>query len=151
MRLVGQGFVLMQDNDTKHTSKLCQRYIKGRKLSTDVFADSISGLKIPLNWCGMNLTEKIRAKQLTTADHLGQLLQESFEELSSGYFQSLVERMLWICKKMLAAKGVNFDESEVLEVFCVFLGVFFLLNLYTGRLVFSMIVMFNLFFLNITF
>ena len=27
MRLVGQGFVLMQDNDPKHTSKLCQRYI----------------------------------------------------------------------------------------------------------------------------
>ena len=25
--LVGQGFVLMQDNDPEHTSKLCQRYI----------------------------------------------------------------------------------------------------------------------------
>ena len=28
---VGQGFVLMQDNDTKHTSKLYQRYIKSKE------------------------------------------------------------------------------------------------------------------------
>lgn len=30
-RLVGQGFVLMQDNDPKHTNKLCQRYIKSKE------------------------------------------------------------------------------------------------------------------------
>ena len=29
--LVGQGFVLMQDNDPMHTSKLCQRYIKSKE------------------------------------------------------------------------------------------------------------------------
>ena len=27
LRLVGQGFVHQQDNDTKHTSKLCQNYL----------------------------------------------------------------------------------------------------------------------------
>ena len=27
-QLVAQGFVFMQDNDPKHTSKLCWRYIK---------------------------------------------------------------------------------------------------------------------------
>ena len=31
MRLVSQGFVLMQDNDPKHTSKLCQRYIRSKE------------------------------------------------------------------------------------------------------------------------
>ena len=31
MRLVGQGFERMQDNDPKHTSKLCQRYIKSKE------------------------------------------------------------------------------------------------------------------------
>ena len=30
-RLVGQGFVLMQDYKPKHTSKLCHRYIKSKK------------------------------------------------------------------------------------------------------------------------
>ena len=30
-QLVGQGFVLMQDNDPKHTSKLCQKYIKSKE------------------------------------------------------------------------------------------------------------------------
>ena len=31
MQLVGEGFVLMQDNDAKHTSKLCQMYIKSKE------------------------------------------------------------------------------------------------------------------------
>ena len=31
MQLVGQGFVLMQDNDQKHISKLCQSYIKSKE------------------------------------------------------------------------------------------------------------------------
>ena len=46
-RLVGQNFVLVQDNDPKHTSKLCQRIIKSRGAawhSTDVLADAISVL-----------------------------------------------------------------------------------------------------------
>lgn len=30
-RLVGQGFVHMQDNDSKHTSELCQRHIKSKE------------------------------------------------------------------------------------------------------------------------
>ena len=30
MRLVDQEFVFMQDNDPKHTNKLCQRYIKSK-------------------------------------------------------------------------------------------------------------------------
>ena len=30
-QFVGQRFVIMQDNDPKHTSKLCQRYIKSKK------------------------------------------------------------------------------------------------------------------------
>ena len=31
MQLEGQEFVLMQDNDPKHTSKLSQRYIKSKE------------------------------------------------------------------------------------------------------------------------
>ena len=30
-QLVSQVFVLLQDNDSKHTSKLCQRYIKSKE------------------------------------------------------------------------------------------------------------------------
>ena len=28
LRLVGQGFILQQDNDPKHTSRLCQNYLR---------------------------------------------------------------------------------------------------------------------------
>ena len=31
MHLVGHGFLLMQDNDPKHSSKFCLRYIKSKR------------------------------------------------------------------------------------------------------------------------
>ena len=50
-KLVAKGFILMQDSDPKHISKLCQRYIKKQRgtvrLSTDILAGATSGFK----WC----------------------------------------------------------------------------------------------------
>ena len=31
LRLVGQGFILQQDNDPKHTSRLCQNYLRRKE------------------------------------------------------------------------------------------------------------------------
>ena len=31
LRLVGQGFILQQDNDPKHTSRLCQNYLQRKE------------------------------------------------------------------------------------------------------------------------
>ena len=49
MWLVSQRFALMQDNDPKHTSKLCQTYIKSKEehyvLQNGVLDGTISGLK----------------------------------------------------------------------------------------------------------
>ena len=51
---------------------------------------------------------KVRAKQPTSVAHLWQLLQEIWAELSSVYFQSLVERMPRVCEVMIAARGGSF-------------------------------------------
>ena len=48
-----QEFLLMQYNNPKHKSKLCQMCIKS-SLSTDVLADAISGLKS--HWTGVGWT-----------------------------------------------------------------------------------------------
>ena len=61
-QLVGQGFVLMQDNDQKFTSKLCQRYIKSKEEQHIIQLKS--RLVQSLNWCGMNLTEKLELNNL---------------------------------------------------------------------------------------
>ena len=56
MRLVGQGFVLMRDKDPKHSSKLCQLYIKSKDRtacpSNDILACAISRLKSYWNGVG---------------------------------------------------------------------------------------------------
>ena len=109
MHLVGQGFVLMQVNDLKHTSKLCQRYIKSKEekyilqlLSWP--AQSADLNPIELVWD--KLEQKVRAKQPTSAAHLWQLLLESWEDLSSVYLQSLEEKMPRICEAVIVVKGV---------------------------------------------
>ena len=71
--LVGQGFVLMQDNDPKHTCKLYQRYIKSKEeqhilqlMSWPVQYTDLN--PIDLMWDGLD--QKVRDKQPTSAAHL---------------------------------------------------------------------------------
>ena len=116
-QLVGHGFVLMQDNDPKHSSKVCLSYIKSleeqhvlRLMSWPVQLGDLNPIELVCD----ELKQKVKAKQPTSAAHLWQLLQESWAGLSSVYFQSLMERMLRIL------------ESKVLEVFlCFFISFVF--------------------------
>ena len=105
-QLVDQGFVCMQDNDPKHTSKLCQRYIKSKEEVMSLPVQSADLNPIELVWD--ELDRKVRTKQPTRAAHLWQLLLESWAELSSVYFQPLVEKMLRICETVIADKEGHF-------------------------------------------
>ena len=107
-RLVDQGFVLMQDNDSKHTSKHCRRYIKSEEEQHVLQlmswpAQSANLNPIELVWD--QFERKLRAKQPTGTVLLWHLLQESWAGLSSVYLQSLMERMPRICEAVIAAKG----------------------------------------------
>ena len=57
-QLMVQGFLFMPDNDTKHTSKRCQRYNKSKEELHVLQLMSCPAQSAELNWCGMNLTEK---------------------------------------------------------------------------------------------
>ena len=116
MRFVAQGFIFMQDNDPKHTNKLCQRYIK--RMYWPVQSADLN--LIELVWD--ELDRKVRAKQPTSVAHLWQLLQESREELSSVYFQFLGERMPRIYEAVIASKRWSFWWTKTLRSFlCVLL------------------------------
>ena len=99
-QLVVWGFVLMQDNDQKHTSKFCERYIKSKEeqhILQLMFWPAKSADLNPIELVLDEPDEKVRVKQLRSAAHLWQLLLESWAELSSIYFQFLAKRMLRIC------------------------------------------------------
>ena len=115
-QLVGQGFILMQDNDPKHTSKLCQMYFKSKEEQHILQLMSWPAQSADLNPIELvwdELDWKVKAKQPTSATHLWQLLQESWAELSSVCIQSLMERMQRICEAVIAAKWGYFDETKV--------------------------------------
>ena len=116
MRLVGQGFILQQDNDPKHKSKLCQNYLSkkeqdGKLKNMEWPAQSPDLNPIELVWD--ELDRKVKAKQPTSATHLWELLQQSWEELSEEYLISIVERMPRVCSAVISAKGGYFDESKI--------------------------------------
>ena len=108
MRLVGQGFILQQDNDPKHKSKLCQNYLRkkeqdGKLENMEWPAQSPDLNPIELVWD--ELGRRVKAKQHTSATHLWELLQQIWEERSEEYLISIVERMPRVCSAVISAKG----------------------------------------------
>ena len=112
MQLVGQGFVFIQDNDPKHTRKLCQKYIKSKKGTVPLWSNASPISRLKSHWTGVGFDRKVRAKQRTSAAHLWQLLPKSWVELSSVYLQSL-ESIPRICEAVIATKEGQFDEWKV--------------------------------------
>lgn len=116
IRLVGERFILQQDNDPKHKSKLCQNYLKkkeedGKLENMEWPAQSPDLNPIELVWD--ELDRRVKAKQPTSATHLWELLKQTWEELSEEYLISIVERMPRVCSAVISAKGGYFDESKV--------------------------------------
>ena len=114
--LVGQGFMLQQDNDPKHTSRLCQNYLRRKEQDGKLQimkwpAQSPDSNPIELIWD--ELDKMVKAKQPTSATHLRELLQQCWEELSEQYLISIVERMAQVCSAVISAKGGYFDESKI--------------------------------------
>ena len=112
IQLVGQGFVLKHDNDPKHTSKLCKRYIKSKEeqhvlqlMSSLVQSVYLNPIELKSHWSQSYTTHSVA--------NIWQLAQKSWAELFLVYLQSLVERILRFCEAMIEAKEVHFDESKV--------------------------------------
>ncbi|MDF4419859.1 transposase, partial [Vibrio parahaemolyticus] len=116
LRLVGQRFTLQQDNDPKHTSKLCQRYLAKKEEEGTLRmmtwpAQSPDLNPIELVWD--ELDRKVKNKQPTSAANLYEMLTEAWEEISSDYLMKLIARMPRVCEAVIKAKGGYFDESKI--------------------------------------
>jgi len=116
IRMVGRNFILQQDNDPKHTSKLCRDYLK-RKESTGVLKvmcwppQSPDLSPIELAWDELN--RRVKRKQPSNVTDLFRCLTDAWNELSEDYFQKLVERMPRVCAAVVKAKGGYFDETTI--------------------------------------
>ena len=81
LRTIGRGFVFMQDNDPKHTSKLCKNYIKEQEdngvLKNMTWPAQSPDLN-PIELLWEVLDRKVRQKCPTSKEHLWQILEESW-------------------------------------------------------------------------
>lgn len=115
-RLIGANFLLQQDNDPKHTSKLCKKYL-GKKQA----AGMLSVMECPAQSPDLNpiellweqLDRMVRKKCPSSQSNLWEVLQEAWGEISTDYLNKLTARMPKVCNAVIAANGAFFDESKV--------------------------------------
>jgi hypothetical protein len=112
-RLIGANFLLQQDNDPKHSSKLCNNYL-GKKQSADILsimewpAQSPDLNHIELLW--EQLDRIVPKKCPSSQSNLWEVLQDAWGEISSDYLNKLTTRMPKVCKALIAANAF-FDKS----------------------------------------
>ena len=116
LRLNGPGFIFMQDNDPKHTSKLCRSYIKDKENCGDLkYMDwpSQSPDLNPIEMLWDHLDREVRKKCPTSKESLWTALQESWNAISSQTIQNLLFRMPRLAREVIKTKGNFFDENKV--------------------------------------
>src|SRR4029434_6641870 len=112
--LIGANFLLQQDNDPKHTSKLCKKYLGKKQAAGMLFviewpAQSPDLNPIELLW--EQLDRMVRKKCPSSQSNLWEVLQEAWGEISTDYLNKLTARMPKVCNAVIAANGAFFDES----------------------------------------
>ena len=108
---VGLSFVFQQDNDPKHTSRLCKGYLAKESdgvLHQMTWPPQSPNLN-PIEMVWDELDRRVKKKQPTSAQHMWDLLQ--------AFLMKLVERMQRVCKAVIKATGGKFEESHILNMF----------------------------------
>jgi len=115
-KITGCGFVFQQDNDPKHTLKLCRNYINNKERQKELkymnwLPQSPDLNPIELLWD--ELDRNVRKMRPMNQNQLWEFLQVFWTEISTLTLKKLIERMPRICTTVLRAKGGYFEESKI--------------------------------------
>ncbi|KAL7849234.1 hypothetical protein SRHO_G00208570 [Serrasalmus rhombeus] len=95
-RLIGANFILQQDNDPKHTSKLCKNYLQQKQaagiLSVMEWPAQSPDLN-PIELLWEQLDRMVRQKCPSNQSNLWELLLEAWGAISPAYLNKLTARM----------------------------------------------------------
>lgn len=116
LRLCGRGFVFQQDNDPKHTSNFCQRYLQSKEAQQELRLmkwppQSPDCNPIELLWD--ELDRAVRSKPLPNAAALWDVAQREWAAIPRETLLKLIHRMPRVCAAVVAAKGRFFDETNI--------------------------------------
>lgn len=115
-RLIGEGFTLQQDNDPKHTSKVCKSYLdkkeRGGVLKNMVWPPQSPDLN-PIELLWDELDRRVRETCPTSQSDLWQILKDTWSNIRGETIKKLINRMPRLCEKVISKKGGFFDEKTV--------------------------------------
>ena len=115
-RLIGENFVFQQDNDPKHTSKLCSTFLKqkerSQKLKVMIWPSQSPDLN-PIELLWDQLDRQVRKQCPTSQEDLWRILQQEWQKITAETCDKLLERLPKLCKAVIKNKGGHIDESRI--------------------------------------
>lgn len=116
INVIGRNFVFQQDNDPKHSSKLCQEFLeqkRSQKVLQIMKWPSQSPDLSPIELVWDELDRKVKSRCPSSSAQLWEYLQSEWKSLESEYFNKLIIRMSKICELVIKNKGGHFDEAKI--------------------------------------
>lgn len=99
-----RDWLLQEDNDPKHRSRLCQQWKEENRIATmDWPSQSPDANPIENVWSLMKL--KLRGKRITTIQHLSRRLKTIWRNLSNEYAEQLALSCTRRCEAIIENAG----------------------------------------------
>lgn len=116
LRIIGENFIFMHDNDPKHTAKICKQYLNEQTeaniIQIMIWPPQSPDLN-PIELLWDELDRRVRVVGPTSKEQLWNILQQEWNNIPGDTIRKLIERMPRIVAAVIKAKGKFFDEHKI--------------------------------------